>query len=566
MSPRLAPATMLAALALCAGPAQAQSTLPTDNGETQINVQVFRPSPHEGDLLSTMGSHVYEHLRWTVSAMLNFGKNPLVFVDKSSGTERRHEVIQNQLTLDLMGSLSLFQWVDLGLVLPVHLVNSGDSAGFAAPSSSVASFAMGDIRLSPKLKLINRDDDISDGFGLAMNFELGFPTGSPGAFVSDGFTFVPSLIADYKLGPAHLAANLGARIRGPGSERYSFLEVGHEFVWRAGASYDVLEEQLQVVGEIYGASSDFTTNATYLEGVIGGRYHFADEGVTLTLGGGSGFTKGYGNTKFRLFAGFSYAEPIVRDADGDGILDEADKCPTEPEDKDGFEDDDGCPEDDNDKDGIKDASDRCPNDPEDQDGFEDEDGCPELDNDGDGIEDTSDKCPLVAEDKDGFQDDDGCPEPDNDGDGIPDVEDKCPNEPEVVNGFQDEDGCPDETKAKLEKGRIVILDKVFFDLNKSSIKVESHQLLKDVAGILRSNPHIKKVRVEGHTDDQGPDKWNLKLSQKRSESVRQFLIEQGIDGARLEATGRGETAPLMVGRTAEAREKNRRVEFIITDQ
>lgn len=96
-----------------------------------------------------------------------------------------------------------------------------------------------------------------------------------------------------------------------------------------------------------------------------------------------------------------------------------------------------------DNDGIPDAIDKCPNDPEDKDGFQDEDGCPDFDNDNDGIYDAQDKCPDEPEDKDGFQDADGCPDFDNDADGIPDTLDKCPNEPETVNGYKDDDGCPD---------------------------------------------------------------------------------------------------------------------------
>src|SRR5262249_30143625 len=93
------------------------------------------------------------------------------------------------------------------------------------------------------------------------------------------------------------------------------------------------------------------------------------------------------------------------------------------------------------KDGIVGAADKCANEPEDKDGFKAEDGCPDPDNDGDGIPDAADKCPNEPEDKDGFQDEDGCPDPDNDGDGIPDAVDKCPNEPEDKDGFQDDDGC-----------------------------------------------------------------------------------------------------------------------------
>jgi hypothetical protein len=98
---------------------------------------------------------------------------------------------------------------------------------------------------------------------------------------------------------------------------------------------------------------------------------------------------------------------------------------------------------DRDGDGITDDKDKCPDQPEDRDGYQDLDGCPDPDNDADGVVDADDRCPNEPEDKDGFQDDDGCPDPDNDADGIADPQDKCPNEPENKNGFEDDDGCPD---------------------------------------------------------------------------------------------------------------------------
>ncbi|MEO7733229.1 MAG: thrombospondin type 3 repeat-containing protein, partial [Kofleriaceae bacterium] len=119
---------------------------------------------------------------------------------------------------------------------------------------------------------------------------------------------------------------------------------------------------------------------------------------------------------------------IGHDRDGDGVPDSIDACPDEAEDKDGFQDEDGCPDLDNDGDGIPDAADECPNEPEDKDGFQDEDGCPEPDNDKDGIADVVDRCPDAAEDRDNFEDEDGCPDEDNDGDGFADAVDKCPND------------------------------------------------------------------------------------------------------------------------------------------
>jgi len=133
------------------------------------------------------------------------------------------------------------------------------------------------------------------------------------------------------------------------------------------------------------------------------------------------------------------------DNDGDGIPDAVDKAPLEPEDRDGFEDEDGVPDYDNDGDGIPDRDDLCPDEPENFNGYLDQDGCPDefLDADGDGVEDGDDLCPGQAEDLDGFEDGDGCPDLDNDMDGIPDTEDQCPDQPENYNGVDVEDGCPD---------------------------------------------------------------------------------------------------------------------------
>jgi hypothetical protein len=148
--------------------------------------------------------------------------------------------------------------------------------------------------------------------------------------------------------------------------------------------------------------------------------------------------------------------PVKVDGDNDGLYDYQDKCPTQAEDKDGFEDTDGCPDPDNDGDGMVDGSDTCPLEKEDVNGFEDADGCPDeakksADDDGDGVGNSADVCRTTAEDKDGFQDADGCPDPDNDNDGLLDTADPCRDEPEDKNGFEDDDGCPDAAKkAKLE--------------------------------------------------------------------------------------------------------------------
>ncbi|MCB9556721.1 MAG: OmpA family protein [Deltaproteobacteria bacterium] len=252
------------------------------------------------------------------------------------------------------------------------------------------------------------------------------------------------------------------------------------------------------------------------------------------------------------------------DSDGDGCMDNVDRCPNEPEDKDGFQDDDCCPDPDNDQDGIPDVDDLCPNVPEDRDNFQDADGCPEPDNDRDGIPDRVDSCPNQPEDLDGFEDTDGCPDLDNDKDRIPDLKDKCPNQPEDYDGDQDTDGCPDKYKlVTVTPTKIELKQKIFFATARTRILSRSFQLLNEVAQALKDNATLH-VRIEGHTDSRGADRYNQRLSEGRANSVRLYLIRRGIDAARLGAVGFGESKPIASNRTRAGRAMNRRVEFVIT--
>jgi OOP family OmpA-OmpF porin len=252
----------------------------------------------------------------------------------------------------------------------------------------------------------------------------------------------------------------------------------------------------------------------------------------------------------------------IADIDGDHIADARDKCPLEAEDRDGFEDDDGCPDLDNDKDGVPDAYDKCPLEAEDRDGFEDGDGCPDPDNDKDQIADASDKCPLEAEDRDGFEDDDGCPDPDDDQDGVADADDSCPREA----GPAASHGCPKKYQhIVVTDQKIELRQKIFFGTNRAAILPQSFGLLSEIGAVLRSRPSMR-LRVEGHTDTIGPRDRNMTLSQARAEAVKEHLIGLGVAGERLEAVGYGPDQPIETNRTTAGREKNRRVEFVIIQQ
>jgi outer membrane protein OmpA-like peptidoglycan-associated protein len=273
---------------------------------------------------------------------------------------------------------------------------------------------------------------------------------------------------------------------------------------------------------------------------------------------------------FRLLAGLHYtyerkeAPPREEgDRDGDGLRDDVDKCPEDPEDKDGFQDGDGCPDPDNDGDRIPDAKDVCPDDVEDPDGFKDDDGCPDPDNDGDGMTDANDRCPNEPEDRDGFQDEDGCADLDNDGDRVPDAKDTCPDEPETVNGVNDEDGCPD-TQMTIVQGKIDV-PTVYFATNRDEILAKSFPVLEALADTLKKNLWVKRVRIEGHTDDRGRAELNLDLSKRRARSVLEFLVKQGVERDRLLSEGYGKGQPIASNKTADGRAKNRRVDFVIVD-
>jgi OOP family OmpA-OmpF porin len=279
---------------------------------------------------------------------------------------------------------------------------------------------------------------------------------------------------------------------------------------------------------------------------------------------------------FEVMAGVSFffggksaaAAPAIpamaRDSDKDDIPDDMDKCPMVAEDKDGFQDEDGCPEPDNDNDGIADANDKCPNDAETKNGIDDEDGCPEEDKDGDGIVGSKDKCPDQPEDKDGFQDEDGCPDPDNDLDGVADAQDKCPTEPETKNGFQDEDGCPDQIPAAVAKFTGVITG-INFKLNSADVAKSSFPTLKKAVQVLKDYPALR-IEISGHTSSEGKREANLKLSKDRAESVKAYLVSAGIEEGRISTVGYGPDKPIADNANKKGKEQNRRIEFRLVSQ
>lgn len=235
--------------------------------------------------------------------------------------------------------------------------------------------------------------------------------------------------------------------------------------------------------------------------------------------------------------------PPPSDRDGDGIIDANDQCPDVP----GLAKYNGCPIPDTDKDGINDEEDKCPQVP----GTARYNGCPVPDSDKDGINDEEDKCPQVP----GVARYQGCPVPDSDNDGVNDEEDKCPN----LAGTRENNGCP-EVKQEIVNRVNYAAKNIFFATGSARLLSTSNKALNEIAKIMKDDPNLK-LDIDGHTDNVGKDESNMTLSQNRANSVKAYLVKQGVDESRLNATGYGETQPIADNKTAAGRAKNRRVEM-----
>ncbi|MGK4007333.1 OmpA family protein [Sorangium sp. So ce1036] len=125
---------------------------------------------------------------------------------------------------------------------------------------------------------------------------------------------------------------------------------------------------------------------------------------------------------------------------------------------------------------------------------------------------------------------------------------------------------PEKKRVEVTEEKIVINEKIQFDLDKATIRAESHSLLNEVVDTIKKHAHIKKIAIEGHASAEGSDEHNLDLSDRRAKAVMQYLVEHGIPAGMLTAKGFGKSKPIADNDTEEGREKNRRVEFNIVEQ
>ncbi|MDB4972647.1 MAG: Flagellar motor rotation protein MotB [Myxococcaceae bacterium] len=366
-----------------------------------------------------------------------------------------HDFIQKtglahaQLALGLPHDSQVALDLPLGFTDQSPLFYAVNNVGSANPAREVRpadGFVLGDLRVLAKTRVLGgQDDRLRVAAAAFTTLPTGMLTSGQNCRTMGSCSFMGERgvqagafgIVDYLPIPKlRVSGNLGLLYR----PKRDFLgaEVSSELTFGAGAAYDILQ-YFSAKAELVGALAMLGNHDVPLE-ARGGLSYGRD--LVVTAGGGAGLVGDVGSPMFRVFAGVQWT-PVFRDADHDGFEDERDRCPGQAEDRDGFADQDGCPDPDNDGDGIADAKDRCKATPEDRDGFQDDDGCPEADNDGDGVPDGYDSCEGPKEDMDGDRDDDGCPDLDTDRDGVLDDADRCPNQAEDTDGLGDEDGCPE---------------------------------------------------------------------------------------------------------------------------
>ena len=601
-----------------------------------MDTHLFRPALDSKGFFSVNGSDILGHGNISFGLVLDYGKSimrtrnddvpsdaagaqcdsPTCEVAPGDGSGVS-ALVQNSFQATFGFNYGLFNRAVVGLSMPVILMG-GNPAYQIGPNGDLYNTTDLDAQKISTLALHGkyRLTRVDRGVGIAVSMQAGIPVAdAPHDLGADpGFWYWPQLIVEHGVDSAKrfkIGVNVGFRghtgenprfeqdLAGENQLEEGTLEYGNTPTLGVALSLRATDA-LDIVAESYGTylMNDSDEEQKLSQEIIGGVKLFIEKNSFLYLAGGSrAFSTGFEAADVRLVIGFVF-EPSIGDRDGDGYKDDVDQCPDEPEDFDGFEDEDGCPDPDNDQDGILDVDDRCPNipedrdgdqdedgcpegkkegdrdgdgildsrdkcpdDPEDKDKFEDEDGCPEDDNDKDGIPDSSDQCPDDPEDKDKFEDADGCPEPDNDKDQIPDVKDKCPNDPETYNGFQDQDGCPDKGKVIIEGNEILILEKVQFETNSARILPQSKDILDAVAATLKGHDEFLIIEVAGHADERAGDDHNLKLTKARAASVVEALRSRGITPGRMVSQGYGEYCPLDAASNPEAWEKNRRVEF-----
>lgn len=541
----------------------ASSVATADGNGGDVELSAFRPAIDSRGFITVDGADALEPGQLSLGLVSSWARG-LLRLDGGGATY----AVDNVVTPTLIAAYGLPGGLELGMSLPFGVVNGGrtpiDDRGtpgdpYDDDRRRVAEQGLGDLGVHAKLELLHRGAVRAAVLGTAL-----LPTASHDTWLGTGKTTVSGRAAlEFRRGRLRAAINAGVRARVGGDAEFrddpdpmmptpmpttgAEITVGPAAIGGVAASIGVTPK-IELVGESFAVIPLRGTGYRPVEALAGAKVYLAERSY-LSLGGGVGLGGDGGNPDARVFLGIVF-EPRSPARTHIEVPDEPPPAPARGEgDRDG--------------DGILDSLDSCPDEPEDPDGFQDGDGCPDRDNDGDGIVDMNDLCENDAEDFDHVEDDDGCPETDADRDRIADNLDKCPTKPESWNTYQDDDGCPDRSTVNVTGSIIEILDEIHFDFNSAVIQERSYGLLKTIAETIELNPDLALIAIGGHTDERGSDAYNDKLSDARANAVRDHLIGLGIAADRLTAEGYGERVPKVEGHNQKAWRKNRRVEFVI---
>jgi outer membrane protein OmpA-like peptidoglycan-associated protein len=527
----------LSGLALAAVVAQAPSLRADDS----ISLDRFSPSLPGDRFFGVEGGDPGGHLLPRAMLLGDYAYRPLSLYDANDN--KVMDLTTNHLVLHIAAGVSLWDRLLVAADMPLTLVMTGkenSEIGFASGKGASA----GDLRLSLRGRLLGEAKSIAS---LSLGGHVWVPTGDTKKFTSTGRVHgMPVLVLAGENDMLAYALNAGVNLQKTVDE----MGTGSQMVFGGALGFLLADRKIQLGPEIYGTTvmtgdQKFKKATTNIEGIVGLRARLAD--FVLGAGAGPGFTRGIGTPAVRVLLSVAYAPgplppppppppPVKKkkpaDRDHDGIFDRDDACPDEP----------GVPNDDPTKHG-------CPIPP---------------DRDGDGIVDKDDACPDVKGVASSNPSENGCP-PDTDGDGIRDDVDACPNEKGVPDMDPSKNGCP--KLVRVTDGEIVILEQVQFKTGSAVILPASDDLLRQVAAVMVEHPEIKQIEVQGHTDNRGGKAYNKKLSQKRADAVKKWLLNYGqIEAGRLSARGYGMDEPLADNATPDGRQKNRRVQFKITEK
>lgn len=557
--------------------------------QNDIALNQFDPSP-AGDVFFGLPS---AYAQGTVTprayVMVDYADKPLRI--RGSGVDGA--VVGAQMFLHVGASLAILDRAVVSLSLPVAVLQNGETldvegTSVVAPTSA----ALGDLRIGARIRIVGDNDGPAQ---LAAGAYLYAPTGalgSGGSFTGDGSTRVaPHLLFSgrYKVVPS---LTLAYTAMGGFSVRSSANPTA--VVYGAGVAALLARETLQVGPEFYAATpiqpSGFTLvdggdvalqNSTNVELLLGARWRFY-EGLTVGAAGGPGLSNAIGTPAFRVTGSIAWA-PVPKapteaersdDTDHDGIGNDTDACPyaagaASPDAK-----KHGCPVLDDDDDGIPNDQDLCPDEYAKAGEATERKGCPAPppppDTDGDTIPDTQDACPKEAGPISQDPAKNGCAPPSNpdvDGDGVLDVEDACPGEKGVKSADAKANGC--KTLVRVNDKQIVMLQSIEFRIAKTEpppIEAASEPVLVQLKEVLTEHPEIAKVEIGGHTDNQGKENYNVKVSQSRADAVKKWLVDHGIAEGRLVAVGYGPKKPIADNKSKEGRAQNKRIEVTILEK